>query len=214
MRSKNTAAVATSEELRLPLLTSLLPLRCGKQLVITELTRLWWQLLPLTCHPSFYLLLISVQEHFKKTWREFMDKNGWLLQTLGSMPKWESVLSACLFGRLNKLTFHKKQWQFRLQERWDNTSCFWLDCTQSPCKPLVVISCFWCRLSGVEPRMVEKLFKISQGIPLSNHKREVLSHLLMSECPYFFFFVFFKCCVFCASFTNPSSSRLLVVIHF
>ena len=88
-----------------------------------------------------FILLVSVQERLKKTWREFMDKNGRLLQTLASMPKWESVLCACLFGRLSELTFHKK-WQLRLQERWDNTSCFWLDRTQSPCQPLVVISCF------------------------------------------------------------------------
>lgn len=41
--------------------------------------------------------------------------------------------------------------------------------------------------------MVEKLFKMSQGIPLSNHKQKVLSRLLnvwMSVC------FFFKCCVF------------------
>lgn len=45
-------------------------------LEITGLTRLWWQLLQLSRHPSFYLLLVSVREHCKKTWGWFTGVGG------------------------------------------------------------------------------------------------------------------------------------------
>lgn len=43
-----------------------------RRLVITELIHLWWQLPQLSCHPSFYLLLVPAQEHWKETLRWFM----------------------------------------------------------------------------------------------------------------------------------------------
>lgn len=48
-------------------------------LVNTELIHLWRQLLQLACHPSFYLLLVSVQENCEKAWRQFMGVRGQIL---------------------------------------------------------------------------------------------------------------------------------------
>lgn len=64
-------------------------------LLIPKLMHLWWQLLELSCLPSFYLLLVSVQ-----TLKENLYGKRSYLCSKQHLKTWTRILCMCQFGCL------------------------------------------------------------------------------------------------------------------
>lgn len=75
-------------------------------LLIPKLMHLWWQLLELSCLPSFYLLLVSVQ-----TLKENLYGKRSYLCSKQHLKTWTRILCMCQFGCLILLVLLCQWWK-------------------------------------------------------------------------------------------------------